>query len=178
MIFLVTYHDNENLLCYTPTAPPLPMQATTLDDAKVECSNDATCTRFYSRCADSPDPPSAQEYYRCETASLIGSSGCKSRLYDKDAKVEGTIISSLISMLNKWNPISNELVTIFFVHLLRTFDIECNGDFECNCVPFNATADICQGDCISGKCQCRKGYTGRACGKAFNKHILIPAILS
>ena len=91
MIFLVTYHDNENLLCYTPTAPPLPMQATTLDDAKVECSNDATCTRFYSRCADSPDPPSAQEYYKCETTSLIGSSGCESRLYDKDANMEGTI---------------------------------------------------------------------------------------
>ena len=77
------------------------MQATTLDDARVECSNDATCTRFYSRCADSPDPPSAQEYYKCETASLIGSSGCESRLYDKDATIEGTIIHSSISMLNK-----------------------------------------------------------------------------
>ena len=98
------------------------MQATTLDDARVECSNDATCTRFYSRCADSPDPPSAQEYYKCETASVIGSSGCESRLYDKDANMEGTI-PRFISMSKNdiTNPISNELVTIFFVHILRTF---------------------------------------------------------
>ena len=71
----------------------------------------------------------------------------------------------------------NQLPFSLYIYCVR-FDIECNGDFECNCVPFNATADICQGDCISGKCQCRKGYTGRACGKALNKHILIPAILS
>ena len=100
---LVTYYENEDLLCYDSTTPSIGMQATTLDEARVECSNDATCTRFYSRCADSPNPPSAQEYYKCETASVIGSSGCESRLYDKDANMEGTI-PKFISM-------SNELIT-------------------------------------------------------------------
>ena len=111
------------------------MQATTLNDARVECSNDATCTRFYSRCADSPDPPSAQEYYKCETASVIGSSGCESRLYDKDANMEGTI-PRFISMSKN----VNELVTIFFVHLRRTFLYRVQRRFhmqlctlQCNC---------------------------------------------
>ena len=112
---LVTYNENEDLICHISTTPPAKMQANTLDDAKVECSNDAGCTRFYSRCAQSPTPPPAQEYYKCTTASLIGSSGCGSRLYDKDANMEGAIprFISIYIMLNK----CNNLVTIFLVDL-------------------------------------------------------------
>ena len=96
-----TYHENANLSCYDPTTPPIPMAANTLDEAKVECSNDAACTRFYSRCALSPNPP-AQKYYKCTTATnVIGSSGCGSKLYEEVANTEGTIPRFILSMLDK-----------------------------------------------------------------------------
>ena len=85
ILLTTTYHENANLSCYDPITPPIPMAADTLDKAKVECSNDPACTRFYSRCALSPNPP-AQKYYKCTTATnVIGSSGCGSKLYEEVA---------------------------------------------------------------------------------------------
>ena len=98
ILLTTTYHENANLSCYDPNTPPILMAADTLDKAKVDCSNDLTCTRFYSRCALSPDPP-AQKYYKCTTASVIGSSGCGSKLYEKVANMEGTIPTVLFNLI-------------------------------------------------------------------------------
>ena len=88
------------MLC--TTTPPDKMAAVNLDAAKVECSNDVTCTRFYRRCAKlhTPTATSPEEYYKCTTASLIGSTKCGSKLYEKSPDMTGTI-PSLISMLNE-----------------------------------------------------------------------------
>ena len=97
ILLTTTYHENANLSCYDANTPPIPMAADTLDKAKVECSNDAQCTRFYSRCAalHTPTPTSPAKYYKCTTATnVIGSSGCGSKLYEEVANMEGTILDS------------------------------------------------------------------------------------
>ena len=106
ILLTTTYHENANLSCYDPITPPIPMAADTLDKAKVECSNDAQCTRFYSRCAalHTPTPTSPAKYYKCTTATnVIGSSGCGSKLYERVANMEGTIPRFILSMLDKCN---------------------------------------------------------------------------
>ena len=107
ILLTTTYHENANLSCYDPITPPIPMAADTLDEAKLECSNDVLCTRFYSRCALSPNPP-AQKYYKCTTATnVIGSSGCGSKLFERVANTEGTIPRFILSMLDKCTRIMN-----------------------------------------------------------------------
>ena len=68
------------------------------------------------------------------------------------------------------------------VHQLHTyFYIECTADFKCNCEIINVGGvdeEVCKGDCVNGVCQCNQGFTGRACGKILNKHIIIHAVLS
>ena len=62
-------------------------------------------------------------------------------------------------------------ITAYFL-----FYIECPADFTCNC-DANVVPEVCKGGCVSGKCQCNQGFTGRACGKVLNKHIIIHAVL-
>ena len=53
------------------------MTSAGLDDAKRECSNDPTCSRFYHDCG-------TKGYYKCSTTSpALSPSGCGSIVYTK-----------------------------------------------------------------------------------------------
>ena len=47
-----------------------------LEEAKRECSNDPTCSRFYYDCG-------TKGYYKCTASTDLSSSGCGSVVYTK-----------------------------------------------------------------------------------------------
>ena len=87
-----------------------------------------------------------------------------------------------VTSLDSYYPFRYKLVTILLVHHLHTFFYTaCPADFKCNCEIIDVDGvptEVCKGNCIGGVCQCNnEGYTGRACGKVRNKHIIIHAVL-